>query len=279
MLESLKAYLKTLTWLKPSTEELNNSLLIHKLDKINYFYLMENIDIDENNLQAECKDFFENRFNYLNLPFENCWFELDKKLDFKMSPNILKGIGVFENNNTYQIYVIGGVNKNEGAEFNFSYNLEENKVNTIFKEQVWNLTKLRIREEFFVIAGSYLVMIKKILEKINNRNIHYIQNTEKINERGRLNGVFIKFKYNPDHIIYVASNKTVKTNADIAKRIIKKPDFAYEVMGHWRRLFGKSNLGKNRQGEYCVIGRTWVKDHVRGQGELKKRTRLVVERV
>lgn len=36
---------------------------------------------------------------------------------------------------------------------------------------------------------------------------------------------------------------------------------SWEVRGHWRELAG---IGKNRDGEYCERGRTWVKEHRKG---------------
>lgn len=51
----------------------------------------------------------------------------------------------------------------------------------------------------------------------------------------------------------------------------------WEVRGHWRKLEG--GLGKDRDGNYCVEGWTWVKDFVKGpEGAiLVKKTRLIHE--
>lgn len=48
----------------------------------------------------------------------------------------------------------------------------------------------------------------------------------------------------------------------------------FEVRGHWRRMPG---IGKDREGNYCVEGFTWVKEHVRGPEELPlvKKQRVV----
>jgi hypothetical protein len=57
--------------------------------------------------------------------------------------------------------------------------------------------------------------------------------------------------------------------------------------GHWRNfyinkektIFDKNKLGKNRAGDYCVAGKTWVIDSVIGDEDLPliKKTRLVVK--
>lgn len=51
-------------------------------------------------------------------------------------------------------------------------------------------------------------------------------------------------------------------------------DHSFKVRSHWRRINPKS-LGKNRQGEYIVKGMTFVKEHIRGEGELMKKVRVV----
>ena len=47
---------------------------------------------------------------------------------------------------------------------------------------------------------------------------------------------------------------------------------AFRVRGHWRKMHD-GFIGKDRYGERCVKGCTWVKDFVKGDGELTKRIR------
>lgn len=46
---------------------------------------------------------------------------------------------------------------------------------------------------------------------------------------------------------------------------------AWEVRGHWRSVKG---LGRNRCGDYCIEGYTWVSPHVKGKGDLLTKTRF-----
>lgn len=48
----------------------------------------------------------------------------------------------------------------------------------------------------------------------------------------------------------------------------------FELRGHWRAHDG---LGKDRDGNYCVGGFTWVKNHIRGDENLPliKKTRII----
>lgn len=51
-------------------------------------------------------------------------------------------------------------------------------------------------------------------------------------------------------------------------------DHSFKVIGHWRKI-SPHTYGKNRNGEYVVTGMTWVKEHVRGEGDLIRKIRVV----
>ena len=51
-------------------------------------------------------------------------------------------------------------------------------------------------------------------------------------------------------------------------------DHSFKVRGHWRTI-SPDTYGKNRHGEYVMTGVTWVKEHIRGEGDLVKRIRVV----
>lgn len=61
---------------------------------------------------------------------------------------------------------------------------------------------------------------------------------------------------------------------DCCGKNCQKPAYAYEVMGHWRKLDDNS-IGKDRQGLRGVAGYTWVIPHKRGEGELFKKSRII----
>lgn len=51
-------------------------------------------------------------------------------------------------------------------------------------------------------------------------------------------------------------------------------DHSFKVRGHWRTIDSKT-YGKDRQGIYQIVGYTWVKEHVRGEGDLVRKLRVV----
>lgn len=277
MLQSLEKYLDLLfERIKPLPQHLENSLLIKNMAKINYIYMANDNELKEainSNIAEDILNQLHNRIFVINSPFENIWIEFKHGLKMPLDPLPLKGLGFFETSTGFQINAISYTDE-IAAEFNFE--TKGGIVIQIFDSMNKNGKREEVEREFLAVVLSYIFAAKTAIEKINNRNIHYITNTEKVKVKGRLNGKFTKYKYNPEHVIYISSEKEIKKNESIVKRIIKKPDFAYEVMGHWRRLNNPNTLGKNRQGEYCVEGRTWVRDFIKGSGELKKRVRVCV---
>lgn len=76
-----------------------------------------------------------------------------------------------------------------------------------------------------------------------------------------------------DHIFIVAPKKYKKTTAG------KKVNWSHRwnVRGHWRQVKG---IGKDREGNYCVNGRTWVTESVKGPDDMPliKKQRVVDDR-
>lgn len=70
--------------------------------------------------------------------------------------------------------------------------------------------------------------------------------------------------------IIIVSPKKVKHKYEDQNKIEWK--HTWEVMGHWRLIKG---IGKNRTGDYIMLGLTWVKPHLRGEGPLVKKIRLI----
>lgn len=74
-------------------------------------------------------------------------------------------------------------------------------------------------------------------------------------------------------VIRVAATKNCKSVRSLAGRAIDWSS-RWLVRGHWRKHEG---LGKNRTGDYCVDGFTWVTEHERGPegAPVVQKTRLI----
>jgi hypothetical protein len=79
-------------------------------------------------------------------------------------------------------------------------------------------------------------------------------------------------------LIHVSTKKLISSESANQNHSI---DWSHRflVRGHWRKIDG---LGKNRNGDYCVSGHTWVIDHAKGSEHLPlvdKKVRLLNESV
>jgi len=45
------------------------------------------------------------------------------------------------------------------------------------------------------------------------------------------------------------------------------------VRGHWRNI-SPEMVGRDRAGEYSVVGKTWISDFIKGNGPLIEKTRI-----
>lgn len=144
---------------------------------------------------------------------------------------------------------------------------------------VTDLDRFNTFREYRTLATLSNVVIK-ILEELDSRKYIYVENTEKIDVkfRDKATRKLNRVKYTPKMIIYVSDKKTFKKEyPELSGRVISKPQHAFEVMGHWRRLHNENSLGKNREGEYLVEGFTWVRPQVRcaDRGEVLKKVRVI----
>lgn len=74
-------------------------------------------------------------------------------------------------------------------------------------------------------------------------------------------------------IYYVLDKENYKYQSKNIKPLTKlEYSHSFRVRGHWRKM-QEDFIGKDRQGERHVKGFTWIKDFVKGDGELTKRIR------
>lgn len=109
----------------------------------------------------------------------------------------------------------------------------------------------------------FAVSSRKVLDKINRKETLVAKKQFSIPSRKPSTMPF-EFKF--------FSEKSYRYETE---RIIGEPllwHHSWEVMGHWRNVNG---LGKDRNGQYILNGKTWVKPCIKGNGELIKKTRII----
>lgn len=78
--------------------------------------------------------------------------------------------------------------------------------------------------------------------------------------------------YRPHGFIHVTPKKHINNVNPTEPGKTINWNHAWEVRGHWRE---KKGIGKDRSGNYCVKGFTWISAHARGEGPLIKKTYVV----
>lgn len=98
--------------------------------------------------------------------------------------------------------------------------------------------------------------------------------TEVVSEKIKIGQGSNKRVHTIRKVVYVLPKSEVTSQAIEAKRNITW-GHRWWIRGHWRSIDG---IGKNRDGHYCVQGRTWVTEHVKGPEDLPlvNKTRVVL---
>lgn len=123
--------------------------------------------------------------------------------------------------------------------------------------------------KFFDI--SLQVMVSSLMA-VNDPEFQTGQSKERIREKVKIDKKNKFFKVNK--VVHIKPRKM--SNNDYQRQVNSTVDWshAFDVRGHWRKIKG---VGKNRSGDYCIEGRTWVKPH-RKKEELEyvKKQRVVM---
>lgn len=128
-------------------------------------------------------------------------------------------------------------------------------------------------QDFLYTMNRYLTFIFALFEYKKMYLCEYRVPSFKIKTKDE--NVFIK------KVIYVNSVKSLNPEDEPALGIFKKmqehKEFThrFEVSAHWRKMKDPESLGLNRAGVRCVVGRTWIKKHERGTGDLVVKTRIL----
>lgn len=139
---------------------------------------------------------------------------------------------------------------------------------------VYNLIEMRSPtsdEVLRTVAVSFYTMplVKAYLAKLNSGEV----GTEHVRERVKIGTGKAKKTVTIRKIVHVKS-KGKKYFSEYAGH--REVDWTHRwfVRGHWRKFEG---LGKDREGNYCVTGRTWVNAHEKGpeHAPLISKTRIV----
>jgi hypothetical protein len=115
-----------------------------------------------------------------------------------------------------------------------------------------------------------LSIVRSFLDRLSNEAAGQEKVTARIKVRSGGNKEIVKIK----RLIHIAP-KSQKASYEKGTREIEW-SHRWFSRGHWREL-PKGQLGKNRQGLYAELGRTWVTESIKGpeRKDLIQKTRLI----
>ena len=132
------------------------------------------------------------------------------------------------------------------------------------------------KKQITLILINALKVIGSIFSKLNKHLVVEDKPTGVVKYYRRKLAPTIKVVDRPIYYVLDKKYKSSESYRFCIKNPIGKlsPTHAFKVRGFWRTFNGKQ-LGKNREGKRVVEGYTWVKEHIRGYGELRKKLRVV----
>ena len=130
----------------------------------------------------------------------------------------------------------------------------------------------QIAENLFITVISALEVIGSLSDKAV---VSDTPSTTKYEYYRRKHDTTIKKPIKPIYYVLDKKEETTKHKYN-SIRAIGKLEFnhSFKVRGHYRKISDKT-YGKDRNGNYNILGYTWVTEYVKGEGELVKKLRVV----
>lgn len=265
--------------------------MFKNIDKTHYFYLPLDL-YNEKTVQNKIS------IDDLDLPFEYCFFEFNPITFLVPISDELRGKlsilakcpksevpleATFITNSIYayeegpkNIKLIASVKmmKFAGHDYTYkwpiSFSIQNGKLGLGDSSDI-------LKDLYTELADLISADLANILHLIRHKTWTEVSNEQNVKLKVRDKRNLVKYKYKPSNITYICTKLQAKSILPTAEhhKIINKPNYSYEVMGHWRRLQNIKQLGKDRHGYRNVKGYTWVIPYIKGEGELVKKVRVV----
>lgn len=129
---------------------------------------------------------------------------------------------------------------------------------------------LKRYEKVMLMPQGYEGIVQQMLTRFYGEQVGTIAGRQRIKRLSPGKG-----KHTIREVIFISPRRqSIYTNEGSGKTIDYSHRFA--VRGHWRRVSG---IGKDRQGNYCIQGYTWVVDSIKGPEDkpLINKTRVITK--
>ena len=236
--------------LSDTDADLTVARLIGELPKIKTFIF------SEPDYSREIKVYSDD-MGEMYLPFKFCSFELTDT--FGLGDDYCKcyaGVLLYENDD-FSIEEIVITLKQE-------MNVDHRNLKNTFTPLSVGHSRYANYSEFKSVAKLSTAYLRML-----NKSEYFQSETKKqfTSKRNSLCPEFVK------RLIVISSKKSVKS---LEETVGEKIEWKHQwrVRGHWRKIASDS-IGRDREGDYCIVGRTWVNDFIKGDGPLIEKLRLV----
>jgi len=156
------------------------------------------------------------------------------------------------------------------------------------KKHIIHITPFKIINEKIIMINkekeskeemtNALTVIHKALNIINNLPKHktysFTPKEYKTEYYRRKNASTIKITNRPIYYVLESKSNPDKIRVNHNQGYLKC-EYSFRVRGHWRALHNSESIGVNRDNKRIVKGYTWIREYIKGDGELVKRVRLV----
>lgn len=208
---------------------------------------------------------------YVNLPFEVCFFKLYDTTSGFEDPSYLF-IREFAPQKYTGALLVEAPNKDILKSI---FYISEDKLNFILTKGIFSE---KHTEYVLKTLGSKITRALMVINRLSpkNHNIYKVAPEKTEYLRKKVTKEVIKVQ----RPVYIYLNKDDKENKVNPTKNYKperiERNFGWLVRGHWRRLDNPHKRGKDSQGNYVVEGFTWVKPHICGNPEFVDNRTYVV---
>lgn len=238
------------------------------------------IFIIENN-EASGESYSANTgFSEFALPFSYCYFEgIGNYLMGIYKSNIELGVRAMLVEEKFpNVYLCSYLIENlKTGEVGFATSVVGDDIASRIKKESIELgvREMGTTEEDFLnnqkkLSALISDQLSKILKRVHSSDYGKETTHRSLNLKS-ING---NYNYKPSTIIRIKSKSEAANSVSPVMRGRIEWLKCWWTRGHWRKNDG---IGKNRNGDYCVQGMTWVKEHIKGDDtiEPKKKTYIV----
>lgn len=135
--------------------------------------------------------------------------------------------------------------------------------------EMWQVTDGKLFSSHMLLRDvEDIDIVNHLMYRIN----YEVEGVEKVRKSIKIGKGKFKILRRVKRVIHISPKKACTEVEPVQSGRSIDWSHSWLVRGHWRKV---AEVGKNRNGDYCVSGKTFVESHAKGQGFVHKKTRIV----